>query len=190
MLLKTWRWKHWWNLAIHMCYADARSCKCFGTNAVSMLLMVSQKRGCVGQVPKCPLLASQRDHFTPGRLTVTKAFKDQQNRMPRALKSHLRLEARANLDWPHSLQCWKWGPNQIDKKRMKKRKMWTLHRPSWHIRSINHINPLGHPRTSTWQAWCWEPRWKKHSALLSTMVLVWEEATVADDFFSKKNDWL
>jgi len=27
------------------------------------------------------------------RLTVTKAFKDQQNRMPRALKSHLRLEA-------------------------------------------------------------------------------------------------
>ena len=68
-----------------------------------MLLMVSQKRGCVGQVPQCPLLTSQRDHFTPDRLTVTKAFKDQQNRMPRALKSHLRLEARANLDWPHSL---------------------------------------------------------------------------------------
>jgi len=88
-----------------------------------MLLMVSHKRGCVGQVPQCPLLASQRDHFTPDRLTVTKAFKDQQNRMPRALKSHLRLEARANLDWPHSLQFWKWGPNQIDKKRMKKRKM-------------------------------------------------------------------
>ena len=71
------------NLAIHMCYADARSCKSFGTSAKMSIINI---------------LTEGLHHFTPDRLTATKAFKDQQNRMPRALKSHLRLEAGSKTE--------------------------------------------------------------------------------------------